>query len=269
MAGFSSVTNARNIGNRGEIMIIRLLLVLLMATTVYASEFIDNWKPGKVEKLSYEVKTIVPRETFNYIDMTVTRKDGPKPIFVIDQKLTIPSQLVIMFSTETYAGENLQIVSSENRYKLPDKAAKKAGIDTLVIAGQADSGKFKISFNTDKAPGSVLPLDKPLVTTVGYRLVSRNMDFKVGNYSDYGFVNLLTISDSISEVPMVRDSIIGTQEVETPVGDFQCYKVKNSVSGIESYNYYTTDARHIPVKTEIVDDRNGELVMTVTLQKYE
>jgi hypothetical protein len=250
-------------------MIIRLILVFLMAAAVHASDFIDNWKPGKVEKLSYEIKTLEPKVTINYLDLTTTRKDSMRPIFVINQKLTIPNQLTIMFTDETYAGNDLHIVSSENRYKLPEKAAAKAGVDTLEIIGKVEDGKFKVSFNVDKINGSTLPLDKPLVTTAGFRLVSRNMDFKVGNYSDYGFINLLTISDSVSEVPTVRDSIIGTQNVETPAGNFECYKVKNNVSGIESINYYTTDSRHIPVKTEIIDDRTGKVAMTIILQKYE
>ena len=106
-------------------------------------------------------------------------------------------------------------------------------------------------------------------TTVGFRLVSRNMDFKIGNVRDYEFINLLTLKDTISKAPEARDSIMGIENVRTPAGTFDCYKVKNMVSGSESYNYYTTDARHIPVKTEIIDPKSGQPTMTQILQKYE
>ena len=54
-------------------MIIRMLVILILATAVNASEFIDNWEQGKVEKLSYEIRTFLPSETVNYSDLEITR----------------------------------------------------------------------------------------------------------------------------------------------------------------------------------------------------
>ncbi len=250
-------------------MIIRMLMVLILATAVNASEFIDNWEPGKVEKLSYEIRTFQPSETVSHTDLKITRTEDKAPIFIVEQKLMIPDQSIEMYSTETYGGEVLQIVSSENSFKLPDKAAEQLEVDTLVVKAKADLGKLTINFNSRRLPRSILPLTAPLTTTVGFRLVSRNMDFKIGNTRDYEFINLLTLIDTISKAPEARDSIVGIENVRTPAGTFDCYKVKNMVTGSESYNYYTTDARHIPVKTEIIDPKSGQPTMTLILQKYE
>ncbi len=255
--------------NQGEIMIIRMLLILILATAVNAGEFIDDWEPDKIEKLTYEIRTFQPSETVNYSDLEITRIKDKEPTFIVKQVLRIPSQAILIQSTETYAGENLQIVSSENSIKLPEQAAKKLEVDTLVIKARADKGELTISFNSHRLPRSVIPLTGPLTTTVGFRLVSRNMDFKIGNTFDYEFINLLTLADTISKAPKARDSIVGIEKIQTPVGSFECYKVKNMVSGSISYNYYTTDTRHIPVKTEIIDPRSGKLTMTLTLQKYQ
>ncbi len=250
-------------------MIIRMLAILILATAANATDFIDNWEPGKIEKLTYEIRTFQPSETVNYLDMEIRRTYDKEPTFTLKQVLKIPSQAMVLHSTETYAGENLQIVSSENSFKLPEQAVKKLEVDTLVIKARADNDKLTISFNSHGLPPSVIPLTGSLTTTVGFRLVSRNMDYKVGNTFAYEFINLFTLADTISKAPEVRDSVVGIEKVQTPAGSFECYKVKNLVSGSESYNYYTTDTKHIPVKTEIIDPQSGKPAMTLTLQKYE
>jgi len=241
---------------------------MLLATVVNASEFTDSWKPGEVEKLTYEIRTFQPSETTNDLELKITRTKDIQPVFVVEQTLNIPSQSIEMKSTEVYAGEKLQIVSSDNRLRFPLSTMKSLKVDTLIVKGKSDQGKFTISFNSKSVEGSVLPLDGPLTTAVGYRLVLRNMNFDIGEYFDYGFVNLLTLSSSISEAPKARDSVIGVQEIDTPAGKYQCYKVRNSVGGSETFNYYSTDTRHIPVKTEIIDSKSGKQSMTITLKKY-
>lgn len=250
-------------------MIIRTIVILILATAVYATDFIDNWEPGKVEKLFYEIRTYKPAETVNNLELEIERSKDKEPTFIVKQVLTIPGQSLVMHSKEIYTGEDLKIVSSENFHKLPIKAMKHLKVDTLVTKGQADKGKFKITFNSIELPESEIPLTEHLTTTVGFRLVSRNMNFKIGSTFEYDFINLLSLTDTISKAPDAKDTVIGIERIRTPAGNFECYKVKNLVTGSESYNYYTTDAKHIPVKTEIIDPLSGKPAMTIILQKYE
>ena len=60
---------------------------------------------------------------------------------------------------------------------------------------------------------------------------------------------------------------IGTENVTTPLGSFECYKVKNIVPGGFGYSYYTKDNEHLPVMTELIHPETGKPMSTVTLVK--
>jgi hypothetical protein len=132
------------------------------------------------------------------------------------------------------------------------------GKDTLMVTANADI------IQTGK-----IPIEGDYITGTGTQLLSRNMDFTTGSTSKYTFFNLLKLGEKPYMPVQATDSIVGKEEVETPAGTFECYKVKNIVPGIIGYSYYTTDNRHIKVKTELIDPQSGKVSMTHILQKYE
>jgi hypothetical protein len=183
--------------------------------------------------------------------------------------MELQKQSVTIITTEKYSGDNLRIISSMNYIDLPPGGEKKFGTDSVVIKARRVNEYLEISSNTKLMPLSNIPYTENLMTTAGALFVTRNMDFKIGNTIKHKFVNLLKATGTIPDVPEVIDSVINIEKITVPAGTFNCYKVMNMVSGIMSFTYYTTDKKHIPVKTELIDPESGKFTMTLVLQKYE
>lgn len=246
-----------------------LPIFLFLFSTAVAGRFVNDWPTGQVEKLSYEIKTFQPRETTNSLDVEISKSNDKEAVFTLNQKLGMPDQKITIRSIEKYVGEKLTFESSENYIELPAGAVEKFGTDSVFIKAKRAGDLIELSSNSKLVKQSSLPYYKDFFTTTGATFVGRNIDFNVGWAFRHHYANLLAQTGFDIKIMAVVDSVTGIANVSTPAGDFRCYKVKSTVEQTVSYTYYSTDKRHIPVKTELIDPRSGEVVMSVTLQKYE
>jgi len=250
-------------------MLIRILFLLFLASNLFAGELVDNWPRGKTEKMTYEIKTLKPRETINSNHVEITRSKDGKDIFVVDQTLHIPNQAVKIRSLEEYSAKNLLLLSSTNEFYLPPQAIQSLGTDSLIIKAIRKGDSLFIESNSDKAPAGAILAADDLTTSTGTQLVVRNMDFRKDQAYDYSFINLLRMTGQSFQPQSVHDSVISVVKITTPVGTFDCFKVSNQVPGAKGFSYYTTDSRRIPMLIELIDPQTDELIMTLTLQEYE
>jgi hypothetical protein len=152
---------------------------------------------------------------------------------------------------------------------MPAEAVEKFGSDSVFIRAKRVGDLIEINSNSKLVLQSSLPYYKDFFTTTGATLVGRSIDFSIGWAVRHRYANFLAQTGSDIKMIMVVDSVSGIVNISTPAGDFRCFKVKSTVDQTISYTYYTTDKRHIPVKTELIDPRSGELAMSITLQKHE
>lgn len=250
-------------------MLYRLIIILFLVTSVYAGDIYKNWPPGRTEKLTYEIKTVRPRETTSYSYLDITRDTIDKEIFIVKQTIDIPGQKVKIVSEEKYKGSGFRLLSSENYFLFPPEAKDRMGADSLHVSAVLEGDTLDIKSSGSAAVSGKLYFPESSVSSAGSMLKSRNLDFTIGNYVDYKFVNLIQLTGQFYELADVRDSVVGETEVETPAGTFECYRVKNIVTGSVGYSYYDKNEYNIPVKTELVYERTGNPLMTLTLIKYE
>lgn len=250
-------------------MLKRVLFLLLLSSNLFAGDLLNNWTPGKTETMTYEIKTIVPRETINYNNVVITRPADNKDIINVRQTLDISNQNIKIVSEETYSFKNLLLNSSINHFYMPPVAVEKLGTDSLIVKANRKGDTLFITTNSEKIPPGSMPFSANMTTTTGSQLFARNMDFAVGKSYTYSYVNLLRLSGQSFQTMEVTDSVVSTEKITTPLGTFDCYKVMNSVPGAIGYSYYTTDSRHLPVLIELLNPSTNEQLMTLTLQKYE
>ncbi|PKK83927.1 MAG: hypothetical protein CVT49_05745 [candidate division Zixibacteria bacterium HGW-Zixibacteria-1] len=250
-------------------MLIRVIFLLFLASNLFAGDLVDNWTPGKTEKMTYEIKTIVPKETINYNNVVISRPADNKDILNIKQTLDISNQSIKIVSEENYSFKDLRLISSINHFFMPPMAIERLGTDSLIVKATRKGDSLFITTNSDKVPPGSMPFIGEMTTTTGSQLFVRNMNFTVGKSYKYGYINLLRITGQSFQIMEVIDSVISQEKITTPMGTYDCYKVLNTVPGALGYSYYTTDARHIPVLIELLNPETKEQVMTLTLQKYE
>ncbi|MEW5925610.1 MAG: hypothetical protein AB1746_16630 [Candidatus Zixiibacteriota bacterium] len=250
-------------------MLKRVLFLLFLTSNLFAGDLLDNWAPGKTETMTYEIKTIVPRETINYNNVVITRPADNKDILSVKQTLDISNQGIKIVSEEIYAFKDLRLSSSVNHFFMPPVAVEKLGTDSLIVKANRKGDTLFITTNSDKVPPGSMPFTNNMTTTTGSQLFARNMDFTIGKNHKYSYVNLLRVSGQSFQMMEVTDSIVSIEKITTPLGTFDCYKVLNTVPGALGYSYYTTDSRHLPVLVELLYPETKEKVMTLTLQKYE
>jgi hypothetical protein len=250
-------------------MIYRLLILIILGTIASAGEFLDTWPPGKAEKLTYEIKTYIPRETVSTNHVDIVRPEDNKDILVITQNLEIPHQSIRMTSIERYDCRNIRLISSENHLKFPPQAKERFGTDSVIVRAKTVGDSLQIASNVDAVPSMTIPFPDDMITSTGSQLVARNMKFETGSSLRYSFINLLILFDSTPVPQEVTDSVLGKETVSIPLGTYECYKVKNTVPGGIGYSYYTTDERHIPIKIVLMDPREMKPSMTLILQKHE
>ena len=250
-------------------MIFRVLFLILLGTAAVAGEFLDNWPPGKTEKLTYELKTLMPGETTSYNHVEIVRSKDNQDIFIVTQNLDMPHQSVRMVSIEKYDRRNIRLISSENHLKFPPPAKQKYGTDSIVVKATTDGDSLKIVASVDAIPSTTIPFPDNTITSTGSQLMARSMEFKTGGTLTYSYVNLLILFDSQPVPQEVTDSVLARESVSIPLGEFECYKVRNTVPGSVGYSYYTADERHIPIKIVLMDPQGQEPFMIMTLQKHE
>lgn len=250
-------------------MLKRVLFLLLLSSNLYAGELMKNWAPGKTETMTYEIKTIVPRETINYNNVVITRPADNKDIINIKQTLDISNQDIKIVSEENYSFKDLLLNSSINYFYMPPAAIEKLGTDSLIVKANRKGDTLFITTNSEKVPPGSMPFSTDMTTTTGSQLFARNMDFTVGKSYTYSYINLLRVTGQSFQKMEVTDSVVAIEKVTTPLGTFDCYKVLNTVPGALGYTYYTTDPRHLPVLIELLYPETKEKVMSLTLQKYE
>jgi len=250
-------------------MLIRVIFLLLLASNLFAGELIDNWPRGKTEKMKYEIKTFKPRETVNYNYVEISRTKGDKDIFIVQQKLDMPSQQIKINSKEEYAAKDLRLLFSVNEFLLPERAIQTFGTDSLVIEGKRKNDSLYITSNAATAEISAIALEDRFTTSTGTQLIVRNTDFSEGMVYSYSWVNLLKFSGQAFQKQTANDSVTSIVAITTPVGTFDCFRVANIVPGAKGFSYYTTDNRHIPMLIELINPENDEILMTLTLQEYE
>lgn len=250
-------------------MIIRLIILLLMASSAIAGDLLENWPPGQTEKMSYEIRTFKPRETVSYRYIEITRSKTDSAIFTIKHTMELPDQDITIISLEKYRGEDFYFLESDNYFLFPESAKEKFGTDSLHIRAIRKGDSLKIKASGSPGVTGVISFPEGTTSNIGSLLLSRNMDFKVGNFNDINYVNIIKLSGQIPEIAKVRDSVIDVIEVFTPAGTFECYKVKNIVPETHGYTFYDKNNRHVMVKTEIVYAKNDNPYMTHTLTGYE
>nr|MBN2276640.1 hypothetical protein [candidate division Zixibacteria bacterium] len=248
-------------------MIYRLLCLAIMISTAQASDFLDKWPTGKTESMTYEIRTFKPSETTNYNRVSITK--GNDGVFTVKQTMEIPGQKVKITSLEKYVGRNIRLISSENTFKFPEIMKEKLKTDSLVIKAKVVGDSLDITANADIVQVGKIAFGPDCVTSTGSQLMARSMDFEVGKTIKYSFVNLLQLSNQQFSPIEVIDSVVGRQQVTTPLGTFDCYKVSNTVPGTKGYSYYTADQVRLPVRIELVDPESEEILMTLILQNYE
>jgi hypothetical protein len=247
-----------------------LLLISLIITQPALGALIDHWPADRIEKLTYEITTHMPKETKNSLYVEIRRTNDSLPAFVMTQHLTIPLQSLEIYSVEKYDARSLQLLSSQNHFKIPDKAKEELGLDSVLVKAQPRDDSLVVTSNSFIAPAGRIPFSSDLITTSGALLVSRNMDFEVGRSVSYQYINLLKLGSSEIKPVNATDSVIGVQTISTPAGRFECFKVKNTVAGgTYGYSYYTKEQPHLPVRTELVDPQSGNISMSIILLKSE
>jgi len=210
-------------------MLIRVLMLLLLASSLFAGELNDKWPPGKTEKMTYEIKILKPNEVINY----------------------------------NY------VISSSNKFFLPPGALASLGVDTLVIEAVRKGDSLYITSNSDKGPSETLALESGVMTSAGSQLAIRDMNLETGRVYKYSYINLLRFTGKSYQIQDVTDSVLNIEKITTPIGTFDCYKVRNRIPGAVGFSYYTADYKHIPLLIELLDPESNETIMTLTLQEYE
>jgi len=244
-----------------------VLTFLLLISSAFAADFQEILPAGKMEKMSYEIKTFKPQETVNFNDVKIaSNRDGT---ITINQTLEIPNQSVTIYSTEHYDGKSLRLMNSENSFKFPRQVSEKLKTDSLVIKAEITGDSMDITANADIIQVGKIPFRDDCITSTGSQLMARSMNFKIGQSKHYSFINLLMLSNKQFSQVSVVDSVIGREEVTTSLGTYDCYKVVNLVPGTKGYTFYTAGERHLPIKIELVDPANDEILMTLILKKYE
>ncbi|UCD95320.1 MAG: hypothetical protein JSU69_04520 [Candidatus Zixiibacteriota bacterium] len=250
-------------------MIYRLLFLIFLGTAAVAGEFLDNWPPGKTEKLTYELKTLIPRETISYNHVEIVRSKDNQDIFIISQSLEIPHQSIRMVSIEKYDRRNIRLISSENHLKFPPQMKQRYGADSIVVKARTVGDSLKIVSSVEAIPSTTIPFPDDMITSTGSQLLARSMEFKTGGTLTYSYINLLILFDSQPVPQEVTDSVLDKESVSIALGTYECYKVKNTVPGSVGYSYYTADERRIPIKIVLMDPQGQKPSMTMILQKYE
>lgn len=250
-------------------MLYRLIIILFLSASTFAGDIYKDWPPGRTERLAYEIKTVRPEETTSYSYLDITRDSIDKDIFTVKQSIDIPGQKVKIVSREKYRGPEFRLMSSENYFLLPPEAKEKMGTDSLHVSAVADGDTLDIKSNGSVVVPGKLYFPEGSVSSAGSMLKSRSLDFAISNFTDYKFVNLIQLTGQFYELVDVRDSVVGEVDIVTPVGEFECYRVKNIVPGAVGYSYYDKKKYNVPVKTELVYERTGNVLMSLTLIKYE
>jgi hypothetical protein len=250
-------------------MLLRLFTVILLAVPAISGEFFENWKPGKTEKMKFEIKTIRPMETTNYSYLETTRLEGDKLGFKVSLFLDIPGQKIKIYSNEVYEGENLRLVSSNNYFDYPQEFLERMQVDSALVDIVADGDSLKVKSNNKMARSGTIFYPENAITGLASSLKERSMNFEIGAVLKYQFVNLIQLTGREYSFYEVRDSVIELTAVNTPLGPFECYKVENTIAGTVSYIYYTSDSRHLPVKLEFLDPADNNITMTHTLIEYK
>ena len=248
-------------------MLIRLLILLLLSVNLFAEDLIQNWPVGTTESYEFEIKTFYPRETINQSTLTVTREADD--ILWISQEIHITSQAIKIFTKDKYTGKDLKLKSSDNKIILPNlDEANSMKKDTITVSAvDIGDNRIKILGSREDIATSYIDNDN-LITGTGALFFTRGMNFNVGSSVKYNFVNLYQISkDKEFSTKQVQDSVISEENITTPLGSFDCYKVKNIVPGGYGYSYYTKTDDHLPVKTELIHPKTGEPMSTVTLKR--
>jgi hypothetical protein len=249
-------------------MLLRIAVFILLSASVFAGDFIDSWKPGQTKTYQYQIKTFKPKETTNYITLTVTRDETEKIAFTVNQKIEIPDQKISMNNTDKYEGDDLQLISSDNFIKFPKEMIAKMGVDTVRIKAVRKGDSLMISSNSLAVPGHSITAQN-IITATGSLFTSRNMNLQENQVTEYNYVNFMMISGKPYESIVARDSVVGHETLETTSGKFDCIKVKNIVANIYSYTYYTDDALRLPVRVELINPQDNQTVQTLTLMKTE
>jgi len=250
-------------------MLIRVLMLLLLASSLFAGELNDKWPPGKTEKMTYEIKILKPNEVINYNYVEITRSNDGKNIFHVRQTLEMPIQSIKIISEEKYSAGDLNLISSSNKFFLPPGALASLGVDTLVIEAVRKGDSLYITSNSDKGPSETLALESGVMTSAGSHLAIRDMNLETGRVYKYSYINLLRFTGKSYQIQDVTDSVLNIEKITTPIGTFDCYKVRNRIPGAVGFSYYTADYKHIPLLIELLDPESNETIMTLTLQEYE
>ncbi len=246
-----------------------MAIYLILLSSAFGSDFVKSWTPDRVEKLNYEIVTYIPAETVNQMFVEISRSDEMIPVFTLRQRIEIPRQSMVIRSIEKYRGANLHFVSSENYFKLPPEAVAKFGSDSIYVIASLGKDSIVVKSNSKLVLAGELGNSDNFITTTGASLIGRNMNFGIGSTKKYRFVNFLAMTGLDFKVNEVIDSVMAIEKISTPAGEFECYKVKNIVGQTNSYTYYSTDKKHIPVRVDLYDTGGEQLAMRLTLQKYE
>ncbi|MBN2226849.1 MAG: hypothetical protein JW763_05750 [candidate division Zixibacteria bacterium] len=251
-------------------MLVRLLVIVLLATTTFAGDLFKDWPRGMTEMLWYDINTIMPQKTTNSLEMKITKTTGDTPTFEINQNLKITNQNIDISVTEIYNGGDFQLAKTINCFQFPAELRTQLGIDSLVITGVRTGDSLDITSNSSRmAPPCKVPVDKGLVTSSGSLLTTRNMSFTVGETRTFRYINLLMLTGQIYTPLEITDSVVGDAHITVPAGTFDCYKVKNSVAGSYGYSYYSKEKGHPVIRTELIDPETSEIVMEVVLNRRE
>ncbi len=245
---------------------ILLLLLILCAATVYASESISSWKPGQKITYEYLIKTMQPQVTENSSIFEITRNDGDGADFTLFQKIDIPAYNSRFTSMEKYSGANLVLEQSQNTIFFQRDDSGKMVSDSVVILAEKKNDSLFVSCSRPDVPNSVLS-ENDLITSAGALFKTRFRDYKVGNEYRYETINFFVIkSKAMFQTTTIVDSVVAIKNISTDLGTFECYQVKNIMPGVYGYTYYTVEDEHLPIRVELFDPATDQTIQTLTLK---
>lgn len=253
-------------------MIARMIIVFcLLAVSAQAGDLTKNWSIGHSETLTFDINVYSPKKVTNTLTVTFTRQENNegKPVFSLDQKIEVHDQEITLLSKEIYEGNDLEFVMSRNTIMYPQELTEKMGTDSLSIWADVRDDSLQVRSDHTAAPPTSMPVYDGLITTAGSLLTSRSKNFTPGSRNEFAFVNLLLLTGKPFQAYPAADSVIGLDTITVPAGTFECYKVRNDVSGAYGYSYFATDSLYTPIKTEMLNINTGETITELVLTKKE
>jgi len=251
-------------------MLLRLMFILILASSLSAGELTDNWDSGKGESYEYQIFSYQPSEVENRSLLSINRSKSDPDVFDIFQEVKVLRQNVSFISMERYQADNLELVSSLNLIlNFNQEADGSLLTDTIKIDAKAENGYLNVTCSKPDITPQKVKTDS-LLTSIGTFFKMRDHDFKIGESRKYYSLNFLVIYGNQPLTPyQVVDSVIGIEKVTTLAGDFECYKVKNSVAGSYGYTYYAKDHMNLPVLVELFNPGDDKLIQKIALKSIK